>query len=202
VNHAPTITSASATPFGVSALTPLTFSASATDEDNDVVTYKWSFAGQTSTSQSFTTTLSGDGIVVIMLTVTDARGAQTSTTVSTTLGILTGQWNLFLGSGSSCGPFGISRPPVMTLIQSGQTITGALASPGGWCNVPGGTPGSLDPGAPGSVDAAGNVSMRLKIGQFLDTFLSGHFSISGREITGTTTFQDSGNRSTFTMRKL
>lgn len=202
-NHNPVITSISVTTMAVSGLTPVVMSAGATDEDGDALSYAWTFAGQTAATANVNTTLTGDGAVSVTLTVTDARGGTVSATRSVTLATMSGRWNMVYANGNACGPFGLSTPPVLTLIQNGRQVTGTLSSPGAWCNVPGGTSGGIDPASPGEIDADGNVKMRIKVGAFNDSLITARMDgTTGREVTGSVVYQDSGNRSTLSLKKL
>lgn len=123
-------------------------------------------------------------------------------TRSVTIGNMTGRWDFIFTGG--CSP--VSNPaalPVMTLIQTGTAVTGTIASPAAWCNVPAGPAGTLDPASPAAIDAQGNFTgARLKFGAFLDTFLTGAMDSTGRTITGTARFQSSTLTNAFRMRKL
>jgi hypothetical protein len=201
-NRNPTITSVTVTPaFGVSGLTSFSMSASATDPDGDPVSYLWSFGGSTANGPTVAATLTGDGNLPIQLTVSDGKGGTTLDTRTVTIGNMTGRWN-FIFTGT-CNPNVPTVLPVLTLTQAGSVVSGDLASPAAWCNVPAGQTGKLDPGALGRIDAQGNFTgARLKIGSYLDTFLNGTMDSTGRTITGVATFQaPSTGSDTFRMTK-
>jgi len=200
-NRSPVITSMTVTPaFGVSGLTAISMSGSATDADNDTVTYQWSFGGTTATGPTVASTLTGDGPVVIQLTVSDGKGGTATDSRTVTIGTMTGQWSFIFTSG--CSPTTPTVLPILTLTQFGSVVTGTLASPAAWCNVPAGQTGKLDPAAPAAIDAQGNFTgARLKIGNYYDTFITGKMDGTGRTITGTTR-SVSGSTNTFTMKKL
>ncbi|MGH9409173.1 MAG: PKD domain-containing protein [Vicinamibacterales bacterium] len=183
-NHNPVINDMSVTPsFGVSGLTNFSATASASDPDGDIVSYQWTYAGTTAAGPSFAATLTGDGSIAVQLTVTDGKGGSSSDLRTVTLGNMTGTWT-FIFTGA-CSPFVPPVLPIMSLTQAGNTVTGTLASPGNWCNVPAGQTGKLDPAAPMLIDGQGNVTNgRLKIGSYVDTFLSGQMDSTGRKITG------------------
>ncbi|HEX7797288.1 MAG TPA: PKD domain-containing protein [Vicinamibacterales bacterium] len=203
-NHNPVITAFNVTDFGVSGLTTISMSASATDEDNDAVSYRWTIGGtgQTANGPSFSTILTGDGAIDVALTVTDSKGGSTTNHRNVVIGTMTGQWRYVPTSGNACGTFGLANPPILTLTQVGGVVTGDLSSPSAWCNVPAGQNGRLDPGAPGSIDEQGNFKARLKIGSFLDGFFTAKMDATGRELTGTVTFQNSSGFGTFWLRKI
>ena len=199
-NRSPSITSVTVSPaFGVSGVTTISMSATANDADSDTVSYQWSFAGTTAVGPTIATAISGDGPVTIQLTVSDGRGGTSTDTRTVTIGTMAGRWNFIpFGGSPGCGRFGWTVPPVMTLNQFGPVVTGDLISPAAWCNVPAGQSGRLDPAAPASIDAAGNFTgARLKIGSFLDSFLTGTMDSTGRRITGTGRYA-SGAAGTFT----
>jgi hypothetical protein len=177
-------------------------SATANDADNDTISYQWSFGGTTAAGPTVATTLTGDGPVVIQVTVTDGRGGGASDARTVTIGTMAGRWNFIPSGGSpSCGRFGFTVPPMMTLNQFGQVVTGDLISPASWCNVPAGQSGRLDPASPARIEADGNFTgARLKIGSFLDTFLTGTMDSTGRRITGTSR-STTGTTTSFVMTK-
>jgi hypothetical protein len=203
-NRNPTVTSVTVSPaFGVSGVTTISMSATANDADNDTVSYQWSYAGTGSSGPTVATTLTGDGPVTIQLTVTDGKGGSASDTRTVTIGTMAGRWNFVPAGGSpACGRFGFTVPPVITMNQFGNVVTGELISPAAWCNVPAGQSGRFDPAAPATIDAAGNFTgARLKIGSFLDSFLTGTMDSTGRTITGTSR-STSGATVGFVMNKL
>lgn len=200
-NRNPSISAVTITPaFGVSDVTVFSMSATATDPDNDTVSYQWSFVGKTATEPTIATTMAGDGNVAIQLSVSDGKGGTATDTRSVTIGNMTGRWS-FIFTGV-CNPTTPTVLPILTLTQFGKVVTGDLISPAAWCNVPAGQTGRLDPAAPASIDAAGNFTgARLKIGSFSDTFLTGAMDSTGRTITGTTKSVSSGSTNTFRMVK-
>jgi hypothetical protein len=66
----------------------------------------------------------------------------------------------------------------MVLTQNGSTITGTYND-----SVAG--PGKLDPASPGTIDAAGNVTLRVKQGSFSDFTFRGTLNAAGNRVTGT-----------------
>lgn len=185
--------------FGVAGVTVISMSATATDPDNDAVTYKWSYGSATSSEPTFAATLSGDGEVPIQLTVSDGKGGTASDSRSVMVGNMTGRWS-FIFTGV-CNPKTPTVLPILAITQFGRVVTGDLISPAAWCNVPAGQTGRLDPAAPAAIDEQGNFTgARLKIGSYFDTFLTGRMDPTGRLITGTTR-SISGSTNTFKMEK-
>lgn len=201
-NRAPIVDTINVSAFGVSGLTPIVMSAAASDPDGDTVSYSWSFPGGQAPTSSTTATLAGDGAVTVTLQVTDAKGLATTISRTVVIGTMTGRWNYVPTSGAACGPFGILTPPVMTMTQTGKSVVGTIASPAGWCNVPGGTSGAIDPAGPGTIDADGNFTARVKMNPFVDDFWTAKMDTTGRELTGRATFQNLPGFNTFWLRKL
>lgn len=191
----------SVTSFGVSGLTPITMSATTSDPDGDPVSLRWEYLGTVVTQPSFTTTLSGDGVIPVTLIAIDSRGLATTSQRTVTIGNMTGTWNYVPTTGAGCGVFGLRTPPVLTLEQRGKVVQGTIYSPGAWCNVPGGTSGTLDPAGGNEIDAEGNFKGRLKIPGFVDGALTARMDATGRELTGTRTNIDLAGSSTFWLRK-
>ena len=85
-NNAPTVVSASVTAASLPAGQSRTFSASASDADNQTLTYKWVFGdGSTSTKASAAKTFSTRGSFTATLTVTDTGGLTATRPVSYTV---------------------------------------------------------------------------------------------------------------------
>ena len=197
-NRNPTITSLTVTSFGVSVLTPISMSAAATDADNDTLTYQWSFGSQTATGATASATLTGDGGVTVRLTVSDGKGGSATDTRTVTIGNMTGVWSIAF---NTCTPS--SAFPTLTLTQTGTTVNGTFLQTTNYCNGTAGQTGRLDPASPATIDAQGNFSGRLKIGDFIDIFLTeGKMDATGRKVVGKP--QGSGfgaSTDTFTLTK-
>lgn len=74
-NTSPVISVMSVSPsFGVSGRTTFTATATATDANNDTLTYTWAFGSTSMTGASVSGVLSGDGVVLVRVTVTDGKG--------------------------------------------------------------------------------------------------------------------------------
>jgi hypothetical protein len=175
-------------------------SATATDSDGDAITYKWTFGDTTLTGATVAATLTGDGSVTVQVTASDGKGGQATDSRSVTIGNMTGRWT-FIFTGD-CSPHTPTALPIMTLTQVASAVSGTLESPAAWCNVPAGQNGKLDPAAPASIDAQGNFTgARLKIGNYVDTFLKGTMDSSGRKITGVASFRFGFPDDTFEMVK-
>ena len=202
-NQTPSITSLTVSPtFGVSGLTQIMMSASATDADGDALTYAWSFAGMTASGATTTATLTGDGTIPVQVTVSDGRGATATQSTNVTLGNFTGNWSLVAGP---CGSQPGDQPAVMTLTQSGTSVTGTLFWPGPWCNQTPRSGGFLHD--PATIDAQGNFSApRISgnsgiVGNFSDFALKGKMDTTGRTVTGMAS-QSGLDGFVFTMTKM
>jgi hypothetical protein len=145
-----------------------------------------------------TATLTGDGNLIITLTVSDGKGGTATDSRTIAIGNATGAWT-FLWNGNACGA---PVPPILRLTQTARLVAGTLESPGAWCNVPAGQTGKTDPGAVATIDERGNVTgMRLKIDPgFLDIFLTLAMDSTGRTMTGTAR-STSGQINNVTLRK-
>lgn len=200
-NRAPSIGSMSVSPaFGISGLTTFTFVAAATDPDNDVLAYGWSFSGGAANGASTSGTPTGDGATTIQLTVSDGRGNAVSDSRSVTLGTMTGNWDFVVDG--ICGSDPREKPAVFTLTQSGGTVTGSLAFPGNWCAVNPGTHSEIPASTPGTIDAQGNFALpRIAVGNFIDVRLdNAKMDGTGRKITGRV-FNSGFTGEPFTMTK-
>jgi PKD domain len=176
-NHSPTITSISVTPsFGISGLTVFTLNSSANDADGDPLTYRWTYGNSSYTGASTSTPMSGDGAVSVQLTVTDGKGGTASDSRNVTMGTMSGVWNVIM-------PFCSNGTGLqMTLNQTGGTVTGTFYLPVQFCAGTAGSTGKTDPAEPGTIDANGNVNIRLKIGAFIDFYIRGKMDSTGRRI--------------------
>ena len=175
-NHPPTISVTSNGAFGIAQLSSFTFNAATTDADGDSVTVGWNLGdGAVATGNSTVHVYANGGTMSAVGTATDSKGAQTTGSTTVTVGSMTGSW---LGNVPTCGPFNL------TLTQNGGTISGTFVMPSQWCNVPGGSTGKTDPAEPGTIDAQGNVQIRLKIGIFLDSYFRGKMDQTGRVVNG------------------
>jgi hypothetical protein len=191
-NRPPTISSMTITPtFGVSELTPFNYTASASDQDGDTLTYTWDFAGNPRTGSNGSITFVGSGTGEVRLTVSDGKGGSATETRSITVGSMTGNWVFTVPGQGSIN---------LSLTQTGTVVNGTLVvAPGGFGNVAAGTTGRTEPGQ-GSIDGNGNVRIRIEIGVFLDPTLTGVMDTSGRRITGTVTGSGFSGQA-FTMTK-
>ena len=198
-NSNPVIASITVTPsFGVSGLTPITMSATASDADNDSLTYQWTLGSATFNGASTATVMTGDGSVIARVTVSDGRGGSATDTRTVTVGTMTGVWTIAFNTCAQTGAL-----PTLTLTQNGSAVSGTFLQTANYCNGTAGQTGRLDPAAPATIDAQGNFSGRLKIGDFIDIFLTeGRMDATGRRVTGKP--QGSGfgaSTDTFTLTK-
>jgi hypothetical protein len=170
-NHAPAISSMAVTTFAISDLGTFTGAASATDADGDTVTYTWDIGGVAASGTSWTKTLQGNGTYTATLTVSDGKGGSASDTRQFTVGNMTGTWTGILGP-TALGSYQFTLTQTIGVVQGTyfDTTFGA---------------GKIDPAEPGKIDAAGNVTMRVKQGPFSDWYFTGVMDSSGRKITGT-----------------
>jgi hypothetical protein len=177
-NRNPTINSISVTPtFGIAALTSYTFASSASDADNDSLTYSWDLAGNTRTGASQTIVFTNGGDFSATLTVSDGKGGSASQTVTFTSATTTGTWTGNI-------PFNIG-PREMTLTMTQSTSSGATTA--NWSIPSVNLGGILDPAGQQGIDANGKVTLRFKITQgigFLDFTFTGQMQSSGRSIVG------------------
>lgn len=176
-NRAPVIGTAAVTPtFGVADLQVFSLSASATDADNDALTYTWDVEGSTATGSSRTFTVpSPGGTYDVRLTVTDGKGGTASQLLTVTAGSLSGTWT---------GTFaGFPLRIVMQQERSGL-VTASWTVPGT------AIAGGLDPAVANTIDAAAHVRLRCKVtqGAGVDDFvLAGTLQPDGRTLVGTVT---------------
>jgi len=166
--------------FLVSGLTNLQGTASATDADNDTLTYSWNLVNTTLTGPIISGQIVGPGgDVSIRLTVSDGKGGSATDTRIVTVGSMTGTWTVTILD--PCGPGGFP----LTLTQIGGVITGSGVATSAYCGGSAGDTYRIDPAEPGSIDADGNVNIRIKVGTFLDFYVRGRMQNSGRSIVGT-----------------
>ena len=117
------------------------------------------------------------GNVVIRLTVSDSKGASVTDSRAITLGTMAGMWSF---TTTDCGNPPRDVPAVMTLAQTGGTVTGSVSWPGSWCNVKS-TSGMLHPNAPGTIDDQGNfMAPRITASGFQEFNLKGKMDSTGR----------------------
>ena len=180
-NRAPVITSMNVTPtFLISGLTNLQGTASATDADNDTLAYSWNLIGTTLSGPIISGSIIGPGgDVTIRLTVSDGKGGSATDTRIVTVGSMAGNWAVTILD--PCGPVGFP----LTLTQISGIVTGSGVATVPWCAASAGDTFRIDPAEPGSIDADGNVNLRIKVGTFLDFYLRGKMQNSGRSIVGT-----------------
>ena len=175
-NRSPSITQVSVNPtFGIAGLQVFSLTAVASDPDNDPLTYSWNVGGTpfSGPTPQFTVPNPG-GNFSGTVTVTDGRAGSPTGTVDFIAGSMSGTWRVTTGSLLN-----------MTLLLN-QSASGIVT--GTW-NHPGVGSGNLDPFQPGQINAAGQLTMRLKVqtGSFLDFNMNGSMATTGRQVTGTIT---------------
>jgi PKD domain len=179
-NTPPVISSYTPRQRGVAGLTPITFEAVATDADNDPLVYTWTWdehlpsgevIPQSAIGPTFTHVFESRGgflLLPVVVTVNDGRGGRTQAQTSVNLQKISGHWGLgrvLLNSFACYYNFG---SPVLTVVQNGRQVTGEY-DPKGGCVKHG--PTKIESG---TVDEAGNFSLRLKDGSpHGDIFLKG-----------------------------
>jgi hypothetical protein len=157
VNGAPVINSVNVTPdWGIAALQQHAFISDTSDPDDDTLTYRWedSTGALLSVAANFVHTfnnLAGTETKEITLTVQDADGLSTSSSVTVTSISLTGTWAGHVGM-----PGAGSNPLMFFLTQ----VAGGLVT-GTWDDS--NHDGTLGPpGEPGTVSKEGEVRIRGK----------------------------------------
>lgn len=185
-NHAPTVGTVAATPStGLQSSTTITFSAEASDTDNDPLTYSWDFGdGGTSTSKDTTHLYTSAAAFTVKLTVSDGK-ASASGQATVTIKSLTGAWR------SGPVPYvlgGVSQGTmqwVFNVTQSSAAVTGSLQAAGAvqQLSSPGTISGSVRSTSP-IVSLLGNVPSWLPPTFTLDpnpdiTTLNGRWIDSG-----------------------
>lgn len=189
VNNAPVITNITITPaFAIQQLGTFAMSATATDANNDALTYAWDFGDGTSANgatqnKSYTT----GGSKTVRLTVSDGKAfaseyktATATDTRSIDVGSMTGNWKL---TTTACAGWG-NQDFLITLTQNNGTVTGSFTAPKGFCAATAGTSGVTDPGEPGTINSSGSVNIRFKIGAFVDFYFRGTMQTPGNKVTG------------------
>jgi len=166
--------------FGIQQLSTFTYSATATDQDSDALTYSWSIGGRTLTGSGGNFTMSSGGTYTATLTVSDGRGETATDSTSIVVGSMTGTWKL---TTTACAGWG-NQTFTLVLKQASGKVTGTFSMPHGFCNSPPGMTGQTDPAEPGTFDARGHLNLRLKAGVFVDFYFRGDMDTSGNQVTG------------------
>jgi len=172
-NRAPVITSVTVTPtFGVADLVTFNFAAIATDADGDTLSYSWNLAGNARTGTNVSIIFAspggnGQGTV----TVTDGKGGSASSSVNFVVGSMTGRWVMTTAPAPLPG----------SSYQLSQSASGLVT---GSFTLPGIGNGNTDPAQPGQINAAGALTMRVKVAPFTDFTITGTMDSSGTRISG------------------
>lgn len=203
-NRAPSITAINITPsFGISQLTSFTMGATATDADNDALTYVWDFGdGTQGSGANVTKTYNGSGTMTVQLAVSDGRNVlsapPTATSIdsrSITVGGMTGVWR----GRRDCGGSGNGEME-LTLTQTAGVVTGTMRYLSSCGLSPAGTTAQTDPAQPGTINTSGAVELRIKVLAFTDYTMRGQMDTTGRRITGGV-FGSGWNGNEFTIDK-
>ena len=166
-NEAPTISSVTpSAQFGLMGATSISFNAAANDPDGDTLSYEWDFGnGQTSTAANPSHVFSTAGVFNVKVKVSDGKkSAESSTTV--TIRSMTGTWRGSIFAG------------IMTLTQTGTTVTGSYVDVDG--------PGTLTAGAVSTTSPSFRITINQPQFGFIATF-TGNPDASVNVISGTLT---------------
>lgn len=151
-NRAPLLTSVTASPnFGIQDLQTFGFSAVATDEDGDTLTYTWTISGVTLTGPTATGTFQSGGMGSAGVVVTDGHGGSASGAVSFIVGSMTGRWTITT-AGSLNG----------TTLDLTQNATGGISG-----------------GATGTITVSGAVTLQLPAGIFTGAMATDGRTVTG-----------------------
>jgi len=170
-NRAPVISSVTVTPsFGIADLQTFNFAAVASDPDGDSVSYSWDLAGNARSGANPSIIFASPGGVGSgTISVNDGKGGSASSSVTFTVGSMSGAWLITVG------------PLAGASFQLTQTPSGFVT---GSFNLPGIGSGQTDPAQPGQIRSDGNVTMRVKIAPFTDFNMIGAMDTTGRRVTG------------------
>jgi hypothetical protein len=182
VNNAPVITNITITPaFAIQQLGTFAMSATATDANNDALTYTWDFGDGTSANGATQNkTYTTGGSKTVKLSVTDGKATPVSDTRSIDVGSMTGNWKL---TTTACAGWA-NQDFLIALTQNNGTVTGTFTAPKGFCAAAAGTSGVTDPGEPGTINSSGYVVIRFKIGAYIDFYFRGTMQTPGNKVTG------------------
>lgn len=173
-NRSPTVSGVTVTPaFGIQNFGLFTFNAVATDLDGDTLTYAWDIGGNSRTGSTAQIGPFGNGgTFPATVTVTDGRGGSATGAVQFIVGTMTGTWTGAVLQTNAIPSF------TMVLTQAAGLFAGTM-------QIPGLALGEVGPsGAIATINATGQVSMRIKIAPFQDFTMTGQMDGTGRTVTG------------------
>lgn len=130
-NRAPLVAAVTVSPAGtaIESVTNFTFSAQgASDPDGDTLRYNWISSDGTaigSTAPSLSYVYGRSGVFDMRVTVTDPQGLSASAAIAVRVGNVTGVWDINVAA-----PSNAPTDYVVTLIQSGATMSGTMSPRG------------------------------------------------------------------------
>lgn len=169
-NRTPTISSLTIAPnFGIANITTFAYSVSASDPDNDSLTYTWNIAGNAATGSAGQILFINGFEGTANVSVSDGKGGTVSDGRPFIVGSMTGNWT---GTNSTLGTF------TMNLTQTGTFISGTYADTSRF------GPGRTDPAQPGIIRPDASFEIRMKQGGFTDFTFRGTMDNTGRRLAG------------------
>jgi hypothetical protein len=175
-NHNPVIAAVSVSPAsGISQVTTVSFSVTASDPDGDPLSYAWVVTGDLALQQGSnflssaaagTSVLSYVGTGALQVTVTDGRGGSSTASQPLALGTIAGNWTS--AGGTPCGILPLGFGVQMSLKQTGGAITetASVTANDGIITV-----GDILASNPGTVTSTGHVTFDVVTNEVQGTVL-------------------------------